>query len=712
MRALSLAMAPLAVAVAQSASAAGTSTTTVDVVRVTGKRLSEEQKAIERAAALDVVDLSGEAMRSVDMGTILRRTRGVVLRQTGGLGSATTLSLNGLSGRQVPIFLDGLPIELSGFSTNLSAVPVGLVSKLEIHKGVVPVELASDALGGAIDLRTREGRRPRAFVSYENASFATHRALFDVHTGTDSIYGSIQGWYDRSANDYRITVDAVDADTGRLVRDGLVVAKNNADFESFGVSAEAGLERLLFADRLAVRGFVGASTQGLPHDVTQETAYGEVQTGLDAAGGWLRYEKYGILERLDIDLAVGLVRRANRLSDLAESRYDFEGNRTAPIRGELVSGGIDQTLDEWLVSGRLNLSYRLTDEHGLVLTAAPQWERRSGARRAPDEDASEARPIPQDDIRSLVGGLAHRWRPFDLPMENDLFFKVYAYEARGEEVLLGFSAGRFSSDTLDVGVGDAWVFRAGDAVIVRASGEWATRLPDFTEIMGDAVLESGNPELRPERSLNLNLSVSALEVPTAVGTFGGTLWGFSRLAEDLIQVETGGGRSRYVNVDSAIIYGLETDAQWSSPGDWVRVSGTFTWEETRNTSLEGAYERFRDDRLPNRPYLYGSAAVSVGGRSLLFGGDEARLSGHGLWVHEFFRLWPSAGALETKAVIPEQIRVDVDLLYTFLAPFDRRTRVGVSFECRNLLDDRLFDRLRAELPGRSLHFKVSGSFED
>ena len=709
-----IALLPTLTGVAQGASAE-TATTSVEVIRVTGARPSSEAVALERAAALDVVDLSGEAMRSVDMGTILRRTRGVVVRQAGGLGAPTTLGLNGLSGRQVPIFIDGLPIELSGFPRNLSAVPVGLVGRLEVHKGVVPVELASDALGGAIDLRTRELFRPRAFASYEHASFSTHRALADVQLAGEEtpLYASLQGWYDRSANDYRITVDAIDPETGRLVRDGLVVPKNNADFESLGLSAEVGLRTVPFADRLAVRGFFGGSSRGLPHDLTQETNYARVETGLDSLGGWVRYEKYRLAPSLDVWVVGGLVRRQNRLTDLAEGRVDFSGELipgTEGERGELVSGGTEQVLTEWTFSSRANVSYRITEEHGLVLTLAPERESRSGTREAPGRDMAEVPQPPEGELLSLVGGLAYRLRPFELPFENDLFAKLYAYRARGEEVLLGFSAGPFENDTLDFGAGDAFLMRVGEHLVLRTSAEYATRLPDFVEVMGDLVLVSGNADLRPERSLNLNLSATAIDVRTPLGRFGGTLWGFARFAEDLIQIETGAGRSRYVNVDSAMIYGLETDLEWVSPGDWVRVDGTLTWEEARNTSLDGEYERFREDRLPNRPYLYGSAALSVGQRGVFLDGDEARLSGHGLWVHEYFRNWPSAGAEDTKAVIPEQIRIDVDLLYTFRSPLDRATEVGLSLEVRNLLDDRIFDQLRAELPGRSFHLKLSGSY--
>lgn len=692
---------------------AETSSAAMETIVVTGRRRGAESFAARSASALDVVDLEQERAVATDMGTVLRRTRGIILRQAGGLGSRTSFSLNGLSGRQIPIFVDGLPIELSGFATNIAAVPVGLVRRLDVHKGVVPIELGADALGGAIDLRTREVFGTRGFASYERSSFGTHRILADLAFASDdaALYGTGQVWYDEARNDYAITVDGSDPDTGRIIEDGLTVEKNNAEFQSFGVSAEIGARDLLGTGEGSLRAFYGDSRKGLPHDLTQDVAFGEVETGQASVGGVARYRHTSAGDWLDLDLSVGLVRRDSRLTDLAETRYDFEGNPVAPGRGELVSGGIEQNLAEWRAVGRLNFSAPLGEAQTLALTLAPELETRGGLRRAPGGDGFSEQELSEDRILSFVGGLAHRFTPLLLPFENDLFVKLYVFEASGEEVVLGFETGPFARSTLDVGVGDALVWNPSDEISVRASAEWATRLPDFFELFGDGVLVSANGDLVPERSLNINLAASATDLQTPVGRFAATVWGFGRITEDLILIESGSGRSRYVNVDSALVYGVEGELGWTSPGDYVRVAGALTYEEGRNTSLEGPLERFRDDRLPNRPYLYGSASM-VGGVNDLSGGDRLEARASLRWVHEFFRLWPSAGREDTKAVIPEQIVVDVGVLYRVPVPFERRANLALSLESHNVLDARVFDELGAQRPGRSFHFKVSGSFQD
>jgi hypothetical protein len=106
---------------------------------------------------------SAEAVRVVELGEVLRRTEGVDVRGTGALGAPVLLSLNGLVGAQVRVFVDGVPLELSGLGEDLSRLPVGELERVELYKGVVPLRLGADALGGAIHLVTRE-RFQRGFA--------------------------------------------------------------------------------------------------------------------------------------------------------------------------------------------------------------------------------------------------------------------------------------------------------------------------------------------------------------------------------------------------------------------------------------------------------------------------------------------------------------------------------------------------------------------
>lgn len=693
-----------------------TDTSTTEVILVEGARLTDRVRETRQAGALDIVDLKTEAILAVDMGSVLRRTRGIVVRQSGGLGAATTLSLNGLSGQQIPVFLDGLPLAVSGFPLNLAAVPVGLLEKVEVHKGVVPVELGTDALGGALDLRSSQSMGARAFASYELASFGTHRLLGSVQVPLgDHLYFQAQTFYDYSDNDFDITVDAIDPDTLQVIPYGLTTPKGNAEFESFGTTLEVGWRNLSWADRISVSAFYGDGRRGLPHDPRQLVAYGEVETGRRAIGGRALYERTDLLPSLDASLGFGAVVQEDRLTDLAETGFGFDGQPTAerpvPRRGERFTNGVDQDLSTITLLSRLLLTYNFGSTQQLMLSVAPSYEERNGTQNIPSDPPIRL-DIPTSSRFALVGGLSYRWQGFALPIENDLFIKGYLLDAQGELVRQGFETGPISVTATDFGVGDAMVYKATDVLTFRFSGEWARRLPSFLEVFGDLVQVNANPDLVPERSINLNASSSLSSLDIGFGTVDATLWGFARIVDDLIITEAGTDALQARNVDSSIIYGVEVDLGWTSPEDVLMLSGALTYEEARNTSLEGELARFRDDRLPNRPFLYGSAQANLGLAHLFWGRHRGGLTANMRWVEAFFLFWPSSGTQSSKAEVPAQLSLDVGLYYRL--PMSSRSEgaaLNLSLESHNVLDELLFDQFGVQRPGRSFHAKLSASFD-
>ena len=104
-------------------------------------KAESEGAIIEKSAqAVEVVELSREKIRTSDMGDILSRTQGVSVRRSGGLGSDTRFSMNGLTGDQIRFFLDGVPLQFTGYSFGISNIPTNLIDRVDIYKGVVPID--------------------------------------------------------------------------------------------------------------------------------------------------------------------------------------------------------------------------------------------------------------------------------------------------------------------------------------------------------------------------------------------------------------------------------------------------------------------------------------------------------------------------------------------------------------------------------------------
>src|SRR5690606_30523878 len=87
------------------------------VVVVQGE--SEADRRRNSAESVVVIETEQAQRQAADMGELLARQEGVSVRRSGGLGSGSRFSLNGLSDDQIRIFLDGVPLELAGFPFGL-----------------------------------------------------------------------------------------------------------------------------------------------------------------------------------------------------------------------------------------------------------------------------------------------------------------------------------------------------------------------------------------------------------------------------------------------------------------------------------------------------------------------------------------------------------------------------------------------------------------
>ncbi len=108
---------------------------------------------------------------------------------------------------RIPVFIDGLPLAVPG-SESLATLPVNLLQRIEVYRGVVPIRFGADALGGAINLVSRApGEGFGGNASYEVGSFDRQLATGAVYYRTeDGFWLSGSGYYGTADNDYTIDV--------------------------------------------------------------------------------------------------------------------------------------------------------------------------------------------------------------------------------------------------------------------------------------------------------------------------------------------------------------------------------------------------------------------------------------------------------------------------------------------------------------------------
>ncbi|HVK73941.1 MAG TPA: TonB-dependent receptor, partial [Kofleriaceae bacterium] len=611
-------------------------------------------------------------------------------------------TLNGLADDQIRFFVDGVPLEYAGWGLGIANVPVDLVQRVDVYRGVVPIGLGADALGGAIDLVTDPSWVDRASVSYQVGSFGTHRVSAGARARDDAsgLAVGLSLFGDRATNDYPIDVEVAD-ERGRLTP--ATVRRFHDGYMAGGAIVEAGVVGKGAIERALIRAFATQYSKELQHNTVMTIPYGDASYAGDSRGA-------------AADLAVttgawhgrliaGVARTATDFRDIGLTVYDWYGRavRDRRIAGEIGLDPIQQRITETGLYARANLERRFGDHHTLRVALAPTSHHRDG-RDFLDPNPGGRDPISaRRDLVQVVSGVELEQTARGDRLENIAFAKHYLHASDAEDARPGFVFVPIADTISRFGAGDSLRYRVSDAVAVKASYEWATRMPSVDELFGDGILVQPNLELAPETSHNANLGVH-LERETRHGAWGGEVGGFARLADQLIVLIGNDRLFSYQNVYAVRILGIEGSAAWVAPGEWASIEANLTVQDIRNSSSEGTFGDFEGDRIPNRPWLLGSVAASVRRRGVVRAGDELSLFGTSRYVHEFFRGWESQGVREFKQVVPSQLVHGAGVTYAARG----RMPVITTVEVQNLSDARVYDSFGVQRPGRALFVKLSG----
>ena len=120
-----------------------------------------------------------ERSQAPDAVTLLRREAGVEIAQSGGPGATASLFMRGASSNQTLILIDGVRVS-SGTSGNaqIDQLMADQIDHIEIVRGNVSALYGSDAIGGVVQIFTRNGRghAPLANAEIEYGARNTKRA--------------------------------------------------------------------------------------------------------------------------------------------------------------------------------------------------------------------------------------------------------------------------------------------------------------------------------------------------------------------------------------------------------------------------------------------------------------------------------------------------------------------------------------------------------
>jgi outer membrane receptor protein involved in Fe transport len=154
----------------------------------------------------------------------LDRSPGIRTASDGSLGGRSTASIRGASGQHTQIYLDGIPLNGFGGDTNLSALPLGNVDRIEVYRSATPFGFGMPAIGGAVNVVTRRPERRTAGVALGAGSFGSYDGRFDFSLPVSDAAAVLGGVaYRRSKGNFTFLNDkgtAFDASDDDIVRRG------------------------------------------------------------------------------------------------------------------------------------------------------------------------------------------------------------------------------------------------------------------------------------------------------------------------------------------------------------------------------------------------------------------------------------------------------------------------------------------------------------
>ncbi|MEM6265425.1 MAG: TonB-dependent receptor plug domain-containing protein [Bacteroidota bacterium] len=693
-----------------------------DEVVIVGESAGRELE--KTAKAVKVIELQEVKLKAADLGEIMAQTEGISVQRGGGLGSGVRFALNGLSGDQVRFFYDGIPLGFSPYAFGIANVPVNMIDRVEVYKGVVPIELGADALGGAVNLvspSTYHGISGSA--SYQVGSFNTHRATANLSYANDSsgFFAAAGGFYDFTDNNYKIDV-AIPNERGQLQQQ--TVERFHDGYRAYGINLKLGIRNRKWADELSLEGYYGnyyneIQNSQSPGLVDQPSLgidkaiagipFGEVLFTSFSQGLNLNYHLTPG-SRWDLDLRIGYNDDQRTSIDTSRNRYNWLGEVSVMqnVPGEFARADHLITTSR-SVFVRQQLTYTFSDQHQLKLSLAPTYGYRTPENLLPNGVFDPT--LDEGYLFDLVSGLEYTADLLDSRLQNIAFVKNYRQSIRIESMDLSVNEVLIDERTVsNYGAGNGLRYNWSPRFSTKLSYEFAYRMPRQDEIFGDGLFVLENLEIQPENSHNVNFQwrLTSNEEKILFWEIEGNL--FLRQTDNLIffLVDRVTLLGRYENVFSATSQGLEIGTKINNLFvKGLSLNANSTYLDYTNTSDEGLFAGFRGERLPNVPYFFFSTRLDYSIENIFKASDKINIFWNSRYVDSFLLGWESVGRSQSKQEVPSQFIQGAGVIHKMNI---KDLQFATTLEMANVTNAKVFDFFGVQRPGRAFYVKLSTQF--
>jgi len=668
-----------------------------DVI-VLGK--SKAQRHREVPSAITIIDSQELKYKTATLNEILDNAAGIKVAQQGGLGNASRIIIQGMDGKRIGIFINGMPMGNSD-EFQLSSIPIDMVDEVEIYKGIIPAWLGGDGLGGAVNIRLKDFKKNHLEMAFEAASYNTYIGSLQLkhYLGKTSTALHAGATMNYAKNNYSFSSPF---ELGRIIhRDH--DAYTHGGF-NVGISSQQWwfdqFDLTLSADyyRKEIQGGLMNVQNNIQHAFTRTRS---ASTSLSLEKSFLKGK---LTAQFHSIIGFSLVNQV----DTSHYCYDFIGNRfpSGSGRGEIGAVPNDSHDRHTTVRELLNLTYKIGNNQLVTWTTNYRY----GCKMPKDELADSYSRLPTSGypsrLHSIVSGLTHELKLYGGKFTNELGIKLFNHHSEvlpfAEAIMLQDKLKASSNHSTMAGWSEAMALHLlpNNALTLKASVQSTVRMPIAEELFGDGVLLLPSEKLRPERSFNINAGaiwlINAMRYPQVrigINTF-------YMSAKDMIKLMYSSMNMAYDNIGKVRVMGIDMEME-SKLNRWLDLQGNITWQDARDMRKEavGGGENFHYRyRIPNMPYLFGNVGVRLHKDGLLSKSSSSAFASTFAFTKAFSYNWEASK--HNTMLIPARYCWDVAVHHSF------NKRCQLSFEIRNILNRENWAEFRYPMERRTFHLKM------
>lgn len=651
---------------------------------------SEARKIREEAMPVSVISMQQIQGIASNVKDVLSKTVGVTIRSSGGVGSASRISLRGLEGKRIGFFIDEIPMNDYSDFVDVNDVPVEMIDRIEIYKGIVPAKFGGSAMGGAVNIVIKPYPPKYIDVNYTIGSFNTHKAslVLKMNPEDRKYEFGVGGVYTYSDNNY---------DMQSPFDDDLIIKRDHDQFKKKIIAASFKTRNWWF-DKIEFEPiFIETykQIQGIEYNIqhahSKSKAYVLVNNHIE--------KENFLLEGLDFhfNLAYGFTEFG--FIDTAKFRTNWDGTHYSPVSqlgGEIGRWASNSENPKHHLVNKLNLNYLIDKQHAINLNSVLNF----------------ASSNPKDPIKDKVVGYKTNYKSnmkswvlgvnYDFTSKNDKFLnsfttKYYFYGMKTK--IAKFSASEIENVDMkksDFGISNALRYRFTSNFLGKLSLAYDVRLPAENELLGDGYTIAPSGNLIPERNTSFNFGVLYDLTGKHSSNLQIELNSYHMYLKNMIRYTGGYLQSQYQNFGEMNTIGTEIDIK-ADLTNWLYGYANVTYQDLRDVRQYEANSSnpnpTKGSRMPNIPYFMANAGLEFHKQNL-FGGKKqnTRVYIDGSFIDEY--LYDFEQSIYQERRIPRTLYFNTGFEQSF-----KNRKYSIMLRINNLTNTRMVSEFNRPLPG-------------